>query len=168
MTSEKCFVLRLQRDEITRRRGSEGQNDSLAYDVLGHLGDLAPLVFREVKAARHDFLPHVLWDGAAVVLGVEGGVAAQHHVDDHAERPQVTALQNELWKRSIRLKRDVLGRSPNPQKNVGKGMKTARQKPGRNLDFSDMPNLMDLLLMCEAGLYPTFPVLSTHRLESAS
>lgn len=136
MTSEKCFVLRLQRDEITRRRGSEGQNDSLAYDVLGHLGDLAPLVFREVKAARHDFLPHVLWDGAAVVLGVEGGVAAQHHVDDHAERPQVTALQNELWKRSIRLKRDVLGRTePKSPEECGQRDENRASKAWTQLGF---------------------------------
>lgn len=40
----------------------------LAYDVLGHLRDLAPLVFWEIEAARHDLLPHVLGDGAAVVL----------------------------------------------------------------------------------------------------
>lgn len=69
------------------------EKDSLAYDVLGHLGDLAPFVFGEVEAARHDLLPHVLGDGAAVVLGVEGRVAAQHHVDDHAQRPQITALR---------------------------------------------------------------------------
>lgn len=64
----------------------------LAYNVLGHLRDLAPLIFREVKAARHDFFPHVLWDGAAVVLGVERRIAAQHYVDNHTKRPQVTAL----------------------------------------------------------------------------
>lgn len=54
----------------------------LPYNVLGHLGDLAPLVLGEVEAGRHDLLPHVLGDGAAVVLGVERRVAAQHHVDD--------------------------------------------------------------------------------------
>lgn len=68
--------------------------DLLAYDVLGHLRDLAPLIFREVEAACHDLLPHVLRDGATVVLGVERRVAAQHHVDNHTERPQVTALKN--------------------------------------------------------------------------
>lgn len=66
---------------------------SLAHDVLGHLRDLAPLVFGEIKAASHDLLAHVLGDGATVVLGVERRVPAQHHVDDHAERPQVTALK---------------------------------------------------------------------------
>lgn len=66
---------------------------SLAHDVLGHLRDLAPLVFREIKASSHDLLAHVLRDGATVVLGVERRVSAQHHVDDHAEGPQVAALK---------------------------------------------------------------------------
>lgn len=67
--------------------------DSLAYDVLGHLRDLAPLVFREVEATRHNLFPHVLRDSATVVLGVEWRIAAQHHVDYHPERPQITALE---------------------------------------------------------------------------
>lgn len=65
----------------------------LAYNILRHLRDLTPLIFRELKAAHHNLLPHVLRDGATVVLGVERGIAAQHDVDDHAERPQVTALE---------------------------------------------------------------------------
>lgn len=73
--------------------------DSLAHNVLGHLRDLAPLVFREIKASSHDLLAHVLRNGATVVLGVERGVATQHHVDDHAERPQVTALKGRRDKR---------------------------------------------------------------------
>lgn len=72
---------------------------SLAHDVLGHLRDLAPLVFREIKASSHDLLAHVLRDGATVVLGVERRVSAQHHIDDHAERPQVTALKGRHHKR---------------------------------------------------------------------
>lgn len=73
--------------------------DSLAHNVLGHLRDLAPLIFREIKASGHDLLAHVLGDGATVVLGVERRVSAQHHVDDHAERPQVTALRCRRGKR---------------------------------------------------------------------
>lgn len=71
------------------------QKHILAYYVLGHLGDLAPLVFREVEAARHNLLPHVLWDGATVVLGVERRIAAQHHINNHTKRPQVTALEKD-------------------------------------------------------------------------
>lgn len=80
--------------------------DSLAHDVLGHLRDLAPLVFREIKASRHDLLAHVLRDGATVVLGVERRVSTQHHVDDHAERPQVTALTGRRDKRRRILEND--------------------------------------------------------------
>lgn len=76
-----------------RRTRSERGKDSLAYDVLGHLRDLAPLIFREVEATRHDLFPHVLRDSATVVFGVERRIAAQHHVDYHPERPQITALE---------------------------------------------------------------------------
>lgn len=70
----------------------EQEKDSLSYNVLGHLRDLAPLVFREVKASSHDLLPHVLRNGATVVLGVKRRVSTQHHVDYHTQRPQITAL----------------------------------------------------------------------------
>lgn len=73
------------------------KKDILAYNVLGHLRNLAPLIFREVEAACHNLLPHVLWDSTTVVLGVERRVTAQHYVDDHAKRPQVTALEDEKW-----------------------------------------------------------------------
>lgn len=68
--------------------------DVLAHNILGHLRDLAPLLLGELKAPGHDLLAHVLGDGAAVMLGVERRVAAQHHVDDHPQRPQVTALSD--------------------------------------------------------------------------
>lgn len=71
------------------------RKDSLAYNVLGHLRDLAPLIFREVKATSHNLFPHVLRDGATVMLGVERRIATQHHVDYHTERPQITALKND-------------------------------------------------------------------------
>lgn len=82
--------------------------DSLAHDVLGHLRDLAPLVFREIKASSHDLLAHVLRDGATVVLGVERRVSTQHHVDDHTERPQVTALKGRDNKRREMFETTVL------------------------------------------------------------
>lgn len=73
--------------------GTQENNNSLAYNILSHLRDLAPLIFRKVKAARHYLLPHVFWDGSTVMLGVERWIAAQHYVDNHTQRPQVTALQ---------------------------------------------------------------------------
>ena len=76
---------------MSRKKGK----DSLAYNVLGHLGDLTPLIFREVKATSHNLFPHVLRYGATVVLGVERRIATQHHIDNHTERPQITALRNE-------------------------------------------------------------------------
>lgn len=85
-----CENLLCQRQSTEKKK-----EDLLAHNVLGHLRDLTPLVFRKVKAARHNLLPHVLWDGAAVMLGVERWVAAQHYVDYHTKRPQVTALQTE-------------------------------------------------------------------------
>lgn len=71
------------------------KKDILAYNVLSHLRDLTPLIFREVKAPRHNLLPHVLWDGATVVLRVERRIATQHDVNNHTKRPQVTALEKE-------------------------------------------------------------------------
>lgn len=66
---------------------------SLADNVLCHFGYLAPLIFRKVEAAGHDLLAHVFRDGAAVVLGIKRRITAQHHIDNNAQGPQVTALQ---------------------------------------------------------------------------
>lgn len=69
---------------------------SLAYNVLCHFRYLAPLIFREVEAAGHDFLAHVFRDGAAVVLGIKWRITAQHHIDNYAQGPQVTALRTKM------------------------------------------------------------------------
>lgn len=85
-----CGTVRKRKCEESQER----EKDSLSNNILGHLRDLAPLIFREVKATSHDLFPHVLWDGATVVFGVEGRIATQHYVDDHTQRPQITALEN--------------------------------------------------------------------------
>ena len=49
--------------------------DSLPHNIFGHLRDLAPLFFWELKTACHDLSPHILWDSPAVVFGVKRRVS---------------------------------------------------------------------------------------------
>lgn len=91
--------------------------DLLAHNVFCHFRDLAPLFLWKLKAPRHDLFPHVFGDCPAVVLGVKRWVTTQHHINDDAKGPQVTALRSG-GKKKLNFSWRILmgGPTPSPMK----------------------------------------------------
>lgn len=60
------------------------ETDSFGNQVLGFWADLLPLLALHLVVAQNDLLEYFI-----VIVAVEGGVPAQHYVEDYACRPDV-------------------------------------------------------------------------------